>query len=151
MAYAPVIFWIGIIFYLSSDQGSMSETSRFIGPILEFFFPNSSEATIKLYHGYIRKAAHFTEYAILALLAARACGFLVSHLLRRSWYLLPLALVVLVATADEIGQSFRPSRTASVLDVLIDISGGLFIILVLWLLGKPRVKAPEPDAPAASE
>ena len=36
--YAPLFLWIGVIFYFSSGQGSMAETSRFIRPLLEFLF-----------------------------------------------------------------------------------------------------------------
>lgn len=50
----------------------MDETSRFIRPLLEFLFPAASAETITLYHAFIRKCAHFTEYAVLALLAYRA-------------------------------------------------------------------------------
>ena len=61
LQYAPVVFWIAVIFFLSSDQGSMSQTSRFIRPLLEFLFPAAPEETLLIYHGYIRKAAHFTR------------------------------------------------------------------------------------------
>ncbi|MBK9766529.1 MAG: VanZ family protein [Chloracidobacterium sp.] len=71
-AVASLVFWVGIIFYLSSGQGAMDQTSRFIRPLLEFLFPSASSDTITLYHAFIRKFAHFTEYAILAFLAFRA-------------------------------------------------------------------------------
>src|SRR5437868_2832413 len=70
--YAPLVFWIGVIFFLSSPQGSMNETSRIIGPILHLLFPAISPETEGLVHFYVRKAAHLTEYAILGVLACRA-------------------------------------------------------------------------------
>ncbi len=39
--YAPLILWIGLIMLLSTGQASMSNTSHFIRPVLEFFFPNA--------------------------------------------------------------------------------------------------------------
>lgn len=143
--YAPVFLWIGVIFFLSSDSGSMSETSRFVGPILKFFFPNAPEATIQQIHGYVRKTAHFTEYAILALFALRAFGTSSVDLLRRNRYLLPIILVAVVAATDELNQSFEASRTASVWDSLLDISGGAAMMLFLWILKWPR-SMPRTDA-----
>src|SRR5687768_17166855 len=72
--FAPIILWVGVIFYLSSESGSMTQTSRFIGPLLHFLFPAAPEETIAAYHAFIRKSAHFFEYAILALLVFRAAA-----------------------------------------------------------------------------
>ena len=47
----------------------MSQTSRFIRPLIEFFFPGASPETILLIHAFIRKSAHFIEYGLLGLLA----------------------------------------------------------------------------------
>jgi VanZ family protein len=44
-----------------------------------------------------------------------------------------LALVVAYALLDEYHQSFVPSRTGSIYDSLIDISGGLVaLLLIRW-------------------
>lgn len=127
-SYAPLLVWIGVIFYLSSDSGSMTNTSRFLRPILVFLFPSADETTLFFYHGIVRKLAHFTEYAILGALAVRA-------FVRSQYrYAFSLLIVVAVAFADEFGQSFRPSRTASIVDVGIDIAGGLVIIASLYIL-----------------
>ena len=126
-----------MIFFLSSDHGSMSETSRIIRPLLQFLFPTTPEETLQLYHAYVRKAAHFTEYAILALLAIRALAmsFFAGSNLK---YILPLVLVVIIASLDEFNQSFEVSRTSSFRDVLLDISGGLVMITLLWIVKWPR-------------
>ena len=70
-----------------------------------------------------------TEYAILGLLAARAFHGSAHAGLRRRWFEVALSLVVLFAFSDEFHQSFTPSRTASVYDSLIDITGGLAALL----------------------
>ena len=140
LQYAPVVFWIAVIFFLSSDQGSMSQTSRFIRPLLEFLFPAAPEETLLIYHGYIRKAAHFTEYAILAFLAVRALSIPASAPLHKWRYILPLLLVIGIAAIDEFHQSFETSRTGSILDGLLDISGGVVMIATLFLLKLPRIK-----------
>ncbi len=119
-------------------MGSMPQTSRFIRPLLEFLFPAASEQTLLIYHSYIRKAAHFTEYAILAFLAVRALA--VSVRLHKWRYILPLLLVSMVAAIDEFHQSFEISRTGSIIDVILDISGGVVMIATLFLLKLPRIK-----------
>ena len=49
---------------------SSPNTSRIIRPLLLWLFPDISEASLAYLHILVRKAAHFTEYAVLALLAA---------------------------------------------------------------------------------
>ena len=136
--YAPLVLWIGVIFYMSSDQGSMSQTSRFIRPLLEFLFPTAPEETLQLYHGYIRKAAHFTEYAILAFFALWAFTRSASDFSRRFRYLLPIAVVALVAGLDELNQSCSTTRSGSIWDVLLDISGGVAMMIFTRLIRRPR-------------
>jgi VanZ family protein len=124
--YAPLLLWIGVIFLLSSSQGASGRTSLIIRPLLEFLFPSAPEQTLVFYHGLIRKGAHFTEYAVLGLLACRAFRSL------RQFVLLALGLVLLVASLDEFNQSFNPLRTGSPWDVAIDVSGGVLAILFYY-------------------
>jgi len=98
--YAPLVLWIGVILFLSSSQASMSNTSRFIRPLLEFLFPSASEETLILYHGYIRKLAHLTEYAGLAFWAFRAFSNSNLKNLRRFWFIFAFLLVILIALID---------------------------------------------------
>ena len=128
--YAPLILWIGAIFVASSNTGSMSNTSRFIRPLLEFLFPGTPEEILVVYHGYIRKFAHFAEYAGLAFWAARAFSGSSLKILRGFWFVFAFALIVIVAAADETNQSFLASRTSSVYDVMLDSAGGLFMIIL---------------------
>lgn len=117
----------------------MSQTSRFIRPALEFLFPSAPEQTLLIYHGYIRKAAHFTEYAVLAFLAVRALSIPATVRFHKWRFILPLLLVVGVAAIDEFHQSFEASRTGSILDVMLDISGGVVMIVLLRLMRRPRL------------
>jgi VanZ family protein len=117
----------------------MAETSRIIGPILRFLFPAAPEETLQIYHAYIRKAAHFSEYAVLALLTFRALAGSASARLRQMRYLLPIVLVALIASVDEANQSFEVSRTGSAMDALLDISGGVVSLGMTWLVSRrPR-------------
>ncbi len=133
LRYAPLVLWIGLVLFLSTGQASMSNTSRFIRPLLEFLFPNAPEEILLVYHGYIRKLAHVTEYAILAFWACRAFSNSSQKFTRRFWFVVSFILVLLVASIDETNQSFLASRTGSITDVLLDVSGGTAMILIFYL------------------
>ncbi len=130
LRYAPLILWLGVIFWTSTGLASMSNTSRVIRPLLDFLFPDATDATLLIYHGYIRKFAHFAEYAALAFWASLAFSTSSVRFLQKFWYLAAFVLVALIASLDEFNQSFNATRTGSIYDVLIDISGGLFMILL---------------------
>ncbi len=122
----------------------MTRTSRFIRPLLEFLFPAAPEETLLFYHGIIRKFAHFAEYAVLGFLAYRA--FSTINVIRKYLALFAIAFVVVIASADELGQSFNPNRTGSPVDVMIDVGGGVFGVLVAYALR--RRSAPGHNLPS---
>src|SRR5215213_5743125 len=119
--YLPLLLWMALIFFFSTGELSASNTSRIVRPLLLWLFPDISEERIALAHFIVRKAAHFTEYAILALLAARAFIGSTHPSLRRRWLTSALVLVVLYALSDEFHQTFVPSRTGSIYDSFIDM------------------------------
>jgi VanZ family protein len=131
--YAPLVLWAGLVLFLSTGQASMSNTSRFIRPFLEFLFPNSPVELIDVYHDYIRKLAHVTEYALLAFWACRAFSSSSQKNLQKFWFVVSFLLVLLVASIDETNQSYIASRTGSIYDVALDVSGGLVMIIVFHL------------------
>ncbi len=140
--YAPLFVWLGVIGWLSSDSGAMSETSRFVRPILRFLFPEASEETILTLHGLVRKSAHIFVYSVLAFLAARA--FLRTSIasVQRRWAVVAIALVFLIASLDELHQSFSGgTRTGSIWDVALDTASGAAAIGIIYrLLNRPFVK-----------
>lgn len=136
--YLPLVAWLVFISFASSDSFNAGNTSRIIGPLIRWLFPNTSPETLAVIHLITRKAAHFTEYAILAYLAARAFRTSPRRALANRWFLASLALVVAYSLLDEYHQSFVPSRTGSVYDSLIDISGGLAALWIIRRRHKPR-------------
>jgi VanZ family protein len=134
--YGPIVVWIGVIFFFSTGEASAAQTSRIIRPILQFFFPAAPEETLALYHGYIRKFAHFAEYAVLALLAARAFRASSARSIGKYALLLSVVLVLVVASVDELNQSFDPSRTGSAWDVGLDLFGGIAAALAAYLISR---------------
>ena len=141
--YAPLVLWIGFVLFLSTGQASMSNTSRFIRPFLEFIFPNTPSELIDVYHGYIRKLAHLTEYAILAFWAFRAFKNSSYTILRRFWFVCAFILAFLIASIDETNQSYIASRTGSIYDVLLDATGGLMMIILCYILYFKKNIAPD--------
>jgi VanZ family protein len=136
--YAPLLFWIGVIFFLSSNLGAASNTSRIIRPLLIWLFPDITEPSLQLAHFWVRKTAHFTAYGMLGFLSIRAFQRS-SYAILKSWrFAFSLLLVALVAAADEINQSFLNSRTGALQDVLLDISGGATLLLIVWLFSRKR-------------
>jgi len=129
--YLPLVAWLVFISFASSDSFSAGNTSRIIGPLILWLFPNTSPETLAVVHFITRKIAHFTEYAILAFLAARAFRMSPRTAIRSRWFLISLILVVTYALIDEYHQSFVPTRTASVWDSLIDMAGGLTALIIV--------------------
>src|SRR5215470_10225317 len=70
--WAPLLLWLGVIFFGSTDLMSAQHTSRFIVPFLLWLKPDISPETLASIHFILRKCAHVTEYAVLALLLLRA-------------------------------------------------------------------------------
>jgi MYXO-CTERM domain-containing protein len=138
--YAPLAGWIAFIFFASTGAMSASNTSRIIAPLAKWLFPGISEAQLLLVHFTVRKTAHFTEYAVLALLAARAFMPSTRRPLRRHPFAAALALVAIVALLDEYAQSFNAARTGTIWDSLIDISGGATALALfgLWRVRRRR-------------
>src|SRR5579872_5048367 len=115
-----------LIFSASGDSSSFQHSSRIIAPIVRWLFPGCSEETVSEVVTVVRKCAHLTEYAILALLVWRARRKPVRGD-TRPWSgteaMEALWVTVFYATTDEFHQTFVPSREGCVRDVIIDSSG----------------------------
>ncbi|HEU0253992.1 MAG TPA: VanZ family protein [Pyrinomonadaceae bacterium] len=133
--YLPLLVWLAFISFASSDSFSAGNTSRFIGPLIRWLFPDASPDTLLVVHMITRKLAHFTEYAILGFLAARAFRTSERPAISSRWFLISLTLVVVYALLDEYHQSFVPTRTGTLYDSFIDIAGGLAALLLVKKTG----------------
>jgi VanZ family protein len=156
--WLPVVGWMAFILVGSTDAFSSGHTSRFIGPFLRWLSPGLPDAAVGSAVFWIRKAAHLTEYAVLAALWWRALRRPVRRDPRPwSWPVAGQALLAsaLWAAADEIHQAFTLTRGASVRDVALDAAGatlGLFLLWRAWRWcgGAPtlRTSLAAPPAPA---
>jgi VanZ family protein len=125
---------MALIFALSTDIGSAAHTSRFVEPLLHWLVPGISQKSVDEVHFLIRKAAHLSAYAVLAVLCYRAVASRRQQALQSwSWTTAAIGLLLSAcyAASDEFHQSFVPSRGACVRDVMIDICGALIGLSVI--------------------
>jgi VanZ family protein len=141
--WAPVIAWTLLIFVGSGDVLSAEHTSRFLVPFLLWLRPGLSPESIWWIQFFVRKAAHLTEYAILAMLLWHALSH-VLNLQTRPAHLFAIVWLAatLIAAGDEFRQSFVPSREAALRDVLIDSFGAAFgsLIVSRWVRRKSATR-----------
>ncbi len=117
--WALVIFWMGVIFYLSSQPA---------------FTVSSDTVLDNLAH----VIAHMIEYGILVGLWINAVRFHVTDWVKNS--ILSGIISGLYAVSDEWHQSFVPTRQASVADLMADWAGIFLVIVIInYLLRLKRV------------
>jgi VanZ family protein len=122
-AWLLVLLYVALIWTASGESFSAASTSRFLTPLLRWLFPEISWQAILRVHFFARKAAHLTEYAVLAMLGFRALRLSLNVSMPRLGAL-ALGLVIAVAAGDELRQSFLAARAGSLADVAINFAGG---------------------------
>ena len=130
LRYGPLLIWMIFISFASTAEFSSLNTSKFIRPLILWLLPNLTEVQLASVHFGIRKLGHFAEYGLLAYLASRAFVTSSFAFIRRHWFLLGGLLVLIYSLLDEFHQSFVPSRSGSIYDSIIDMVGGLTVLLV---------------------
>jgi VanZ family protein len=137
--WLPVMVWVGVIFFGSTDLMSAEHTSRFIVPFLLWLKPDISAETLASIHFIVRKCTHVGEYAILALLLLRAATLMTNS--NRSipiLYVSVWGVCLFVAATDEFHQTLVASRGASVQDIMIDSSGAVLGLVIASIIGMSR-------------
>ena len=146
-----VLSWLGFIFGNSAQTGEVSgglsaKVCNMINSVLDPVFG------FTVSHKFVRKAAHFTEYAILAALVGADLIACVRTFAKKppksalALSALALPLSIFVAIIDEFGvQATTAGRGASIIDVLIDSSGALlgtaFIAALYLLISRRRERS----------
>lgn len=80
---------------------------------------------------FLRKATHFSVFALLALVLYRVFRHRQPFAIALPW---SLFFSLLVAVLDEWHQTFTPDRTGMVGDVLLDASGSVSMLLVVSIV-----------------
>lgn len=131
--WAPPLIWMALIFYFSTDALSSENTGSYLELILGSLGFRLSIETLNQIHFVIRKAAHFTEYAILSLLLYRAFRGGRGSIWRAGWALSTALVLAVYALLDEFHQTFTATRSGSIYDSAIDFAGGLTALLLIRL------------------
>ena len=137
-----IILLFFVISYFSSQQGTQSKStstkfSIFITKEWNEIFhlsltqENQNNLIVWLYKP-VRKFAHITEYALVAVLTYILIRQFTRN--RRKMILATILIIACLASIDEIHQLFIPLRGAKVSDVLIDSFGGMVGISLINLL-----------------
>lgn len=133
------LFWMVIIFIFSSQTGDTSGNLS-MGLLKKLIPFQMSQPDLELIEFILRKAAHFTEYAILGSLYMMVIVLLDKFIKGRLF--ISTLLCFFYAISDEYHQSFSGGRTPAVRDVIIDtiggLFGGIFCLLILFLLIKRK-------------
>ncbi len=136
--WLPALAWTCVVLLASTDTFSAQNTGSILEAALTALFGRIDPHSFDVMHFLVRKGAHLTEYAILSVFWFRAWrggrrGF------QWRWGMLGVAVALAVAITDEVHQSFVPSRTGEVRDVLLDLSGALLAQVLLWIVMTLRV------------
>ena len=139
--FIPVILWMAVIFWFSSNNGDISSMQSgkvsylMASAVDKAFRLDMSEAErvgfSESISYLVRKLAHFTEY--LGILLDSLDRDLRIGKIVKLRYFLPAVIVFGYAGTDELHQYFVPDRCCSFKDVLIDTAGGLTGIVIIIL------------------
>lgn len=137
IGWIALLFWIGLIFYMSNQPGDVS--SKQSGLVLKLFQVIGIDLNNELGEFatfLVRKAAHFTEYFILYFLAINVMKYYFD--IKRA-ILYAFIFSVFYACTDEIHQYFIEGRAMAFKDVLIDSSGALLAMIIRSLIIKINI------------
>ena len=140
--WLPVIMMVGLMYYFSTDVFSADNTRNIFEKVFLWFSPNASKRAILTFNYFLRKSAHFTEYAVLGGLLFRAFRAGDPVRWRFKWALQSFVFAAAWALLDELHQSFTRKRGGSIWDSLLDSSGVLFVLTAIWIIVRSsRIRA----------
>lgn len=139
LAWTLLIGWMIVIFIYSSQPGEVSsEKSEFVIYIFNLLGIDLNGYFGELSGFIVRKAAHMTEYLILFILS---CNLWRLYLKDNKVLYSSFLTAFLYACTDEFHQMFVPGRAGMFRDVMIDSSGALIGLLLIWgLKYKNKIK-----------
>jgi VanZ family protein len=148
--FSVAALWLAIVLFMGASYFAANKTAVFILPILKFLAPHASIRQLHAIHTGIRKIAHVTEYAILAVLWFKALVLSARRTPRvAAW--VALSVCLLCAFADEAHQSTLPMRTGSASDFVIDSLGAVAALILVRARRTPPDRTTPLGTPVAVE
>ena len=95
---------------------------------------NNRESMIEAVQFPIRKATHMTEYAIFSIFVMIA--LIVDGIKGVRIPVISAVIAIAFAATDEFHQTFVPGRYGCVLDVLIDATGSIIGLIIVYIIYK---------------
>ena len=131
--FIPACLMLIIIFGFSAQNGSQSGSlSYYIYQMITHVIKLPlSQNTVNL---VIRKVAHMSEFGILSL--TLYYGF--AHTIKDHYILFSLLMSFFFACLDEWHQTFIPGRAGCFRDCLIDLSGAIIFMTILYRIKKSQ-------------
>jgi VanZ family protein len=126
--------WIVLIAIESTSYLSSANTGRILYPILHFLL-HLDPVRFVIWHHYIRKTGHFVGYFMLSLLLFRAWKATLpsTSFWTLRWAGVAFVMSAFVASMDEWHQTFIPSRTGLLSDVILDSTAALTAQIVIFV------------------
>lgn len=147
--WLPSAVWLAVIALESTNLGSAENTGRLLYPVFHFLF-GMSAATFARVNIFLRKTGHVIGYATLCVLLFRSWRATFPRLSTRwclQWATLAVLGTALVATMDEWHQSYLPSRTGAIRDVILDTSAAIAVQIAIFAIIRVRTQTrPQPLA-----
>lgn len=141
-AWLAAFLWMALIAIESTDMFSAEHTSRFLYPFLHFLM-GLDLPRFEVWHHHIRKIGHFVGYFTLSFFLFRAWRATLrlpwAPRWAMRWGAIAFFMSALIASLDEWHQTFIPSRTGAISDVMLDSCAALTaqILIFLYLTWKP--------------
>lgn len=151
-----LLLWMGFIFFMSANDGDHSQgmsdgvTSLVLSAVWSGYSgmsPDEQMAVVESLSFPVRKAGHFSEYAVLGLLAfatlRQAQTLRSSQALRNTRIIAPASagavfVAFLYACFDEFHQLFVAGRSGQPFDVGVDTAGALVAVAIAVAVTRMR-------------
>jgi VanZ family protein len=132
-AWLPVLVGVAVIALESTELFGADHTGKPLRWLWEALFGHVTNAHWLVIHPLIRKSGHFLGYGFIGVAWLRAWWMTLPHSHFIEDTFLSLLGTSLIASLDELHQSYLPNRTGSPWDVLLDCSGALTLQLAVYI------------------
>ena len=134
-----IILWMYLVFGFSGQDG---EQSSGISYKISMILTGNNEDIAIIIEPYVRKVAHFAEYAVGAILIYLLL-YTFPKISSKIRNISSIIITIIYAISDEIHQLYIPGREGKIVDVYIDtlgiITGVIFINIIIKIFNKKLI------------